>query len=215
MQNCIAPLCLPLQQRMRALRAAALALACATLPLAAQADGKIYRCTDHGQVTFQDGPCGAKQGFWPPFVAPEGNPVAKAAPATTTLAARSGSGTPPVGGEWRGQTQYQGSENGQYLQGSQSVVPLAISLTQDGKVTGDSSENGCHVLGIWGPGVSPNVAALDVTLNGCSHASFNRRYSGFLTAGQDLRTAQLSLQAYDPGSGRTTRLYDVKSTLRR
>jgi hypothetical protein len=101
-----------------------------------------------------------------------------------------------VVGEWRGQTQYQGAENGQLIQDAHSVVLLTLTFTDDGKVSGFSPENGCRVLGIWSPGVTPRLFPLDITLSSCRYEGFNRRYTGQLTATFEKLSGQLLLMVY-------------------
>jgi hypothetical protein len=118
----------------------------------------VYHCTVNGQTVLTDKPCNS--------------------PAATVVSAdgsKSISATPTVVGEWRGQTQFQGTENGQLIEEAHTVVPLVVTFTVDGKVSGTSPENGCTLLGLWAPGVSPRIFPLDVTLKGCRYAGFNRR----------------------------------------
>jgi len=185
---------------------------------ASAANSTIYRCDDHGKTLFQDSPCGTQPGL----AAPAGRaiPSSTATPLSSPLSPPSSAPNAQQNpmGDWRGQAQFQGTENGQHLDGSQSVVPLVISLAPEGKVTGLSPENGCRALGIWSPGFpsgpDPRVATLDITLSGCRFSGFNRRYSGTLIVAAKERSAQIGLQAYDMRPGQPTRLYDVKATLR-
>jgi hypothetical protein len=109
----------------------------------------------------------------------------------------------------RGQTQFQGAENGRELQEAHSVVPLVLTLSADGKVSGVSADNGCTLLGLWAPGVTPRLFTLDVTLSEGRHAGLNRRCSGTVLTAQIDQWAQFTLMAYTvpiPGnpSGDTT-----------
>ena len=182
------------------------------------ATNAIYRCDDHGKTTFQDSPCGTQPGL----AAPAGTsaPSVTRSPASTPIsppAAASTAQETPIG-DWRGQAQFQGTENGQHLDGSQSVVLLVISLAPEGTGTGVSPDNGCQSLGIWTPGFpsgpSPRVATLDIIFTACKFAGFNRRFSGTLLVATNVRSAQLGLQSYDIRMGQPARLYDVKATLR-
>src|SRR5436309_6032787 len=73
-------------------------------------------------------------------------------------------------GEWRGQTQYQATIKGESDAGAHAVIPLILEIERGGKVTGASPDNGCRVLGIAKPGISPNIVTLNVTLTGCAYA---------------------------------------------
>jgi hypothetical protein len=184
-----------------------LVIVVAGFELPASAVTPIYRCTQNGQTVLTDKPC-------------EGNITAP----TSETSGAPPSGTvgnqvltaPSVVGDWRGQTQYQGSENGQHMEDSHTVVPLVLTFTADGKVSGASPKNGCTLLGLWSPGVTPRLFPLDITLKGCRFAGFNRRYSGNLIATFPENLAQFSLQAYTvPIPGQPIRRYDVGATLRR
>jgi hypothetical protein len=96
----------------------------------------VYHCTKDGQIVLTDKPCDV------PSAAGAGT-----APAIGT-APKEISATPTVVGEWKGQTQNYGTENGQLLADAHSVVVLTLSFTEDGKVSGSSPDNGCRVLGI-------------------------------------------------------------------
>jgi hypothetical protein len=173
----------------------------------ASAKSPIYRCTQDGQTVLSDRPC-------------EGSTPAPAS--ATTAAAPSGavgnqiSAAPSVVGEWRGQTQYQASESGQQIGEAHTVVPLILTFSADGKISGASSDNGCQWLGVWSPGSTPRLFSLDVSFSGCRYAGFNRRFSGNLIATFPEQSAQLTLQAFDVfHAGQTPRMYDIKAALRR
>jgi hypothetical protein len=170
--------------------------------LPASATSPIYRCTKDGQTVLTDRPC-------------EGSTPALTSGATA--AAPSGVvGNQAVVGEWRGETQYQGSEGGQQIGEAHSVVPLVLTLSADGKIYGASPDNGCQWLGVWSPGSTPRLFSLDVSFSGCRYAGFNRRFSGNLIATFSEQSAQLTLQAFDVfHPGQTPRMYDIKATLRR
>jgi hypothetical protein len=106
--------------------------------------------------------------------------------------------------------------NGVRVAEAQSVVPLVLTFSADGKVTGSSPDNGCKVLGVWSPGATPRVFMLDVSLNSCGYSKFNQRYSGSLIATFPERMAQLSLVANTlPLPGQAFWRFDVGATLRR
>jgi hypothetical protein len=126
------------------------------------------------------------------------------------------SGAPSIVGDWRGQTQFQGAQNAQVIDEAHSVVPLVLTFSADGKVSGVSAENGCAFLGLWAPGATPRLFPLDITLTGCRYSGLNRRYAGNLIATFTDNSAQLSLSAYAlPIPRQPTRRYDVGATLRR
>ena len=126
------------------------------------------------------------------------------------------SGAQSIVGDWRGQTQFQGAENTQVIDAAHSVVPLVLTFSADGKVSGSSADNGCSLLGLWAPGVTPRLFMMDITLKGCRFAGLNRRYPGTLTATFADNSAQFSLAAYAlPVPGQPSRRYEVGATLRR
>jgi hypothetical protein len=178
----------------------------ASFALPAAAKSPIYRCIKDGQTILTDKPCDATS----------------AAPSSGATAPPSGPASNPVSapesivGEWRGQTQFQGAQNGQLIEEAHTVVPLALTFSADGKVSGTSADNGCALLGLWAPGGTPRLFSLDVTLSGCRYAGFNRRYTGSLIATFPENVAQITLQAYTlPIPGIPIRRYDVSATLRR
>jgi hypothetical protein len=174
--------------------------------LPASAKSPIYRCIEQGQTVLTDKPCDANS---------TGSSTATAAP-SSGLVGKSVSASESVVGEWRGQTQFQGAENGQLIEVAHSVVPLALTLSADGKISGKSANNGCELLGLWAPGVTPRMFTLDVTLKNCEYGGLNRRYTGSFIATFPENLAQLSLQAIAvPAPGRVARRFDVGATLRR
>src|ERR1700676_1635650 len=72
----------------------------------------VYHCTVNGQTVLTDKPCDSPAAA---VVSPDGS--------------KSISATPTVVGAWRGQTQFQGAENGQLIADAHTVVPLALSFT--------------------------------------------------------------------------------------
>jgi len=169
------------------------------LALPASAKSPVYRCVKDGQTVLTDTPCDA------------------APAASSSEAARNRTSAPEsIVGQWRGQTQFQGAENGQLIEVAHSVVPLALTFSADGKVSGKSADNGCELLGLWAPGVTPRMFTLDITLKNCEYGGLNRRYTGSFIATFPENLAQLSIQAMAvPAPGRIARRYDVGATLRR
>jgi hypothetical protein len=95
-------------------------------------------------------------------------------------------------------------------------VPLVLTFSADGKVSGSSADNGCSLLGLWAPGLTPRLFNLDITLKGCRYLGLNRRYAGTLIATFADNSAQFSLSAYAlPIPGQPVKRYDVGATLRR
>jgi hypothetical protein len=58
-------------------------------------------------------------------------------------------GAQTIVGDWPGQTQFQGAQNAVVFEEAHSVVPLILTFSADGKVSGASAENGCALLGLW------------------------------------------------------------------
>jgi hypothetical protein len=177
------------------------------LTLPASATSPIYRCVKNGQTVLTDKPCDGSANVLPSAIPAASSPAAVANPIPAPQS---------VVGDWRGQTQYQGTQNGQHMDDAHTVVPLVLTFSADGKVSGSSPDNGCQLLGLWAPGSTPRLFPLDITLSNCRFAGFNRRYSGNLIATFPEQSAQFMLQAYDAiVPGKPMRLYDVKATLRR
>jgi hypothetical protein len=175
-----------------------------SLGLAASASTRspIYRCTVNGQTVLTDKPC-------------DGPASGVAAPSASGPASGQISGAQSIVGDWHGQTQFQGAQNSQVIEEAHSVVPLVLTFSADGKVSGSSADNGCSLLGLWAPGSTPRLFALDITLKGCRYSGLNRRYAGNLIATFSDNSAQLSLMAYAvPIPGQPVRRYDVGATLR-
>ena len=169
------------------------------LALPASAKSPIYRCIQDGQTVLTDKPCDAAP------AASSSEPAGNQASAPESIV-----------GQWRGQTQFQGAENGRELQEVHSVVPLVLTFSADGKVSGVSADNGCTLLGLWVPSVTPRLFTLDVTLSDCRYTGLNGRYSGTVTTAQIDQSAQFTLMVYTvPIPGQPIRRYDVGATLRR
>jgi hypothetical protein len=176
--------------------------------LPATATTPVYRCKENGQTVLTDKPCDG--------TTPAASSGIAVIPSSGTIGDQVSAAPQSVVGDWRGQTQFQGAQNGQLIEEAHTVVPLVLTLTVDGKVSGSSPDNGCTLLGLWSPGVTPRLFPLDVTLKGCRHAGFNRRYSGNLIATFPENAAQFSLQAYTvPIPAQPIRRYDVGATTRR
>jgi hypothetical protein len=176
------------------------------IALPASAKSPVYRCIQDGQTILTDKPCDTV------------NAAASAAmPASSSgVVGKQGSASESVVGEWRGQTQFQAAQNRQLIEEAHSVVPLALTFSADGKVSGKSADNGCEVLGKWAPGMTPRMFTLDITLKNCEYGGLNRRYTGSFIATFPENLAQLSLQAIEvPAPGRIARRYDVGAALRR
>ena len=188
------------------LKLVCLVLISAGLAASASARSPVYRCTVNGQTVLTDKPCD--------------NPAT--APASGVAATPSGpangqiSGAQTIVGNWSGETQFQGAQNAQVIDEAHSVVPLVLTFSADGKVSGSSADNGCSLLGLWAPGLTPRLFNLDITLTGCRFAGLNRRYSGTVIATFPDNSAQFSLMTYTPPiPGQPVGRYDVGATLRR
>jgi Domain of unknown function (DUF4124) len=160
-----------------------LVLISAGLAASVSARSPIYRCTVNGQTVLTDKPCdgGATAAV-----------LGVAAPAASGPVSGQVSGAQSIVGDWRGQTQFQGAENTQVIEAAHSVVPLVLTFSADGKVSGASADNGCSLLGLWAPGLTPRLFNLDITLKGCHVAGLNRRYAGTLMP--HLRTIRRSFR---------------------
>jgi hypothetical protein len=176
----------------------------AVIALPASARSTIYRCIKDGQTVLTDKPCDATA-----------SGAETAAPSSGVVGNQTASPESIVG-QWRGQTQFQGAENGRELHEAHSVVPLVLTFSADGKVSGVSTDNGCTLLGLWAPGVTPRLFTLDVTLSDCRYAGLNRRYSGTVITASIDQSAQFTLMVYTvPIPGQSIRRYDVCATVRR
>jgi hypothetical protein len=188
-------------------RLAFLVLIATGLAVPAAGRSPIYRCTVSGQTVLTDKPCDS------PTTVPASE-VAAASPSGAVSGQISGAQS--IVGDWRGQTQFQGAENTQVIDAAHSVVPLVLTFSADGKVSGSSADNGCSLLGLWAAGLTPRLFNLDITLKGCRFAGLNRRYAGTVIATFADNSAQFSLAAYAlPIPGQPIRRYDVGATLRR
>lgn len=117
-------------------------------------------------------------------------------------------------GEWRGQAQYQAFIKSVSDPAAHTVTNLTIAIDPRGKVVGASTENGCRLLGIAAPGVTPMSVKLDVTLRDCQYAGLNRTYKGHLGINSKEGYATLSLQAVVIGRGMGG-TFNITSTMRR
>jgi hypothetical protein len=107
---------------------------CMGFAVSASARSPIYRCTVNGQAVLTDKPCDG------PATAPASE---VAAPSPGGAVSGQISVAQTIVGDWRGQTQFQGAENAQVIDAAHSVVPLVLTFSADGKVSGSSADNGC------------------------------------------------------------------------
>lgn len=131
----------------------------AAFAMPVSATSPIYRCVKAGQTVLTDKPCDATV---------TAASTATAAPSSGVVGKQT-SAPESIVGEWRGQTQFQAAENGQLIEVAHSVVPLTLTFSADGKVSGKSADNGCELLGLWAPGVTPRMFTLDITLKNCEY----------------------------------------------
>lgn len=117
-------------------------------------------------------------------------------------------------GEWRGQTQYQAFIRTTSDPAAHVVTNLIINVDPQGKVIGTSTENGCRMLGLAAPGVTPTIVTLNVTLTGCIYSGYNRTYIGSFSVFSKEAYARFSLQAIDVLSGKAG-TYNITATMRR
>lgn len=117
-------------------------------------------------------------------------------------------------GEWRVQAQYQAFINITSDPAAHIVTNLTVNIDPQGKVVGSSTENGCRMLGIAAPGITPAIVNLDVTLTGCHYAGLNRTYKGLLSVFGKEQYATFSLQALQIAAGKAG-TFNITSTMRR
>lgn len=184
-------------------------------PTNAHADEPFYRCVVNGKTIYTDKPCDV-----PTLPGVEGS----SAPISSTTAGQAGKSAQSIEldyttpyGIWRGQAQYQASEKGQLMHDAHAVLPLVLQVEKQGRVRGASPENGCKMLGVAAPYVTPNILMLDVTLSECRYPAFNQRYSGTLALYQSSNSVQFSLQSINVASAFVGNVghFDIKATMRR
>lgn len=181
----------------------ALTAAVISTPAKAQA---IYRCEQGDKVTYTDAPCEK------PLIQQVGGATATSPPRKQTVV---GGGYTNPYGPWSGQAQFQiMNANVLKSEGNHFIAFLDIMIGEDGKVTGASAENGCRMLGLASPGITPTMLNLDVAISNCPAQLFNRRYHGTLIMSAKNRTAQLNVRALQIGIGQAVTA-DIKATLAR
>lgn len=164
-----------------------------------------YRCVESGKTVITDRPCSDA----PTQTAPTGN-----APKVIGDAGNSAYSSPY--GDWRGDAQFQFTQNGQMVADAHAVVPMTISISPQGKVVGAAPQNGCKVKGLASPGLGPTSLSLDLTFSGCQYPKYNRRMPGHISLNPSQRVAQLYLSGiYIAPFGGYSEQYDVKATMRR
>jgi hypothetical protein len=184
-------------------------------PTDAHADEPFYRCVVNGKTIYTDKPCDVLT-----------RPSMEESSASTSSKASDQAGKPAQSieldytkpyGIWRGQAQYQASEKGQLMHDAHAVMPLVLQVEKQGRVRGTSPENGCKMLGVAAPYVTPNILMLDVTLSGCRYPAFNRRYSGTLALYQSNNSVQFSLHSINVESAFIGKVgyLEIKATMRR
>lgn len=163
-----------------------------------------YRCVENGKTVFTDKPCASQAAP----TAPVGNSP-KVIGDTTNSAYSTGYG------DWRGQVQYQVSQNGSPVTEAHSVVQTTFSIDPQGKIAGISPENGCKMKGIAAPGLMPTILNVDITLSGCKYPDLNRRLSGTLALFPAQQQAQFWIYAMPVDLLKPGRSFDIKGTMRR
>jgi hypothetical protein len=164
----------------------------------------VFKCIKDGQTVLTDRSC--------PSV-----PLDSTGPTTTpsdSVLSVSSPSFSPVG-KWGEQVQYQANVSGQVLQAAHTVVPLVTEFTPDGRLSGNSKENACKLLGIWSQDPR-HIVWLDVTLTACRFSGLNRRFNGSFLLAKPTSSGLLQIMATDlPHAGQGARMYDIKGTLRR
>ena len=163
-----------------------------------------YRCVDNGKTIFSDRPCAAE--VVP--TAPTGN-----RPKVVGDAANAAYSTP--NGDWRGQVQYQALQMSQPVPEAHAVIQAVLAIDPQGKITGSSPENGCKLVGIAGPGMTPTILNIDLTLSSCRYSGFNRPLHGSLSLYPAQKYAQLWIYAHPVDLLRPGQSFEIKGTLRR
>ncbi|MGA7950999.1 MAG: DUF4124 domain-containing protein [Thiobacillaceae bacterium] len=184
-------------------------------PTSAQADQQFYRCVKNGKTTYTDKPCDAPT--LPGMEAPGASRSRRSGGQTGKPANSIELDYTTPYGIWRGQAQYQATVKGQTVSEAHVVVPLVIQVEKEGRVRGASPENGCRMLGVAAPYVTPNLLTLDVTLSDCRYPALNRRYSGTLALYRSSNSVQFYLHSFNIGLAAVgdTAHFDIKATMRR
>jgi hypothetical protein len=95
------------------------------------------------------------------------------------------------------------------------VASVSATFTADGKVTGVSAENGCHLLGIWSLSLQ-TLVSLDLTLSQCGYENLNRRYHGSFMLARPDSSGTFNVQSIGTMLSKDVgKYFDVKGTLRR
>jgi hypothetical protein len=163
----------------------------------------VYKCVKDGQTTLTDKPCPGEKAT-----------ADVSTGQSTTTVVPSSKDLSPVG-KWSGQLQYQEASNGQTVQAAHSVALVTAEFTADGKVTGLSPANGCHLLGVWAPGMA-TLNWIDLTFSNCNYADLNRRYHGSLILARPDSSGNLQLQSIGTAFSKDVgKAFDIKGTLRR
>ena len=165
-----------------------------------------YRCEENGKTVITDHPC-------PTDVHPAEQPLRSNTPKVVGDAGNSAYSN--LFGTWRGQIQYQANGSGGINQEALAVVIMTMDIDPQGRVSGNSPENGCRFRGIASPGVTPTSISLDVTFAGCNFSAYNRRLFGTLFVNSAQKYAQFSLNGIHVTPLATTSFFDIKGTLRR
>jgi hypothetical protein len=118
-------------------------------------------------------------------------------------------------GEWLGQVQFKETVSGQSSGTAHAVAALTIKIDAGGKITGASSETGCHALGIALPGPVRTVLSIDVTLTSCQEADLNQRYTGTFALYSQQKYAAVQLMSTPSMFAKKIAVYGITGTLRR
>lgn len=118
-------------------------------------------------------------------------------------------------GPWRGQTQFKETVSGGSDRLAHMITPLALTIDVGGKVTGETRDSGCRIVGVALPGPVLTMPDLDLTVSSCNNRVFNRRYTGSLVVHAHQEAATLRLRSLPPPVFGKPATYDISATLTR
>jgi len=113
---------------------------------------------------------------------------------------------------WQGQAEYFANTAQGPIGAAHAVVPLVIQIDSGGKITGESTENGCQILGLVTTGSSTMNFRVRASLTHCRPPLLNRRYQGQIAHYVKNGTLGFGLTA---NSTKPATQYNVSSTLMR
>jgi hypothetical protein len=123
-------------------------------------------------------------------------------------------GNVPLYGIWQGQVEFHVSSGGNMVPESHSVVDTVLNIDENGKIIGQSKENGCRILGIATPGPSKAILNISINLTDCRYQGLNERYSGLFTVYQKDGYAIMNLHGNRIKIGSPSKSYFMKGKFR-